>query len=72
VESVRDAIRRMVADPIASASESAAVEIDYLKRLVEELARELDDFRRSLLVDQINERLDALKRRIDPHQGENR
>jgi ATP-dependent Clp protease ATP-binding subunit ClpA len=73
LENVRDALSRAYEERTATeSSESPATEIDRLARMVEQLGAEMDEFRRSLLVDAINQRLDALKRRIEPTQGENR
>lgn len=67
---VREALPRTVDERKETVSPSRVFEIDGIKRMVEELAAERDEFRRSLLVDSINERLDALTRRIEPHEGE--
>jgi ATP-dependent Clp protease ATP-binding subunit ClpC len=66
IDGVRDALSRTFDERTESESQSAAAEIDRLKRMVEQLGAEEDNFRRSLLVDSINQRLDALERRIEP------
>jgi ATP-dependent Clp protease ATP-binding subunit ClpC len=72
VENVREALSRGFEERGTESWESPATEIDRLKRMVAQLGAEMDEFRRSLLVDAINQRLDALKRRIEPIEGENR